>query len=89
MVDETWHGDWGNQPVRQKLMEQAGHNYQEIQELVNKTVDKHRLTQADLNEETLKSLGYTEKQINLLGRIGLKRLRSLVHQLNEIIRLFE
>lgn len=57
-------------------MEQAGHNYQEIQELVNKTVDKHRLTQADLNEETLKSLGYTEKQINLLGELAKEAEKS-------------
>ncbi len=66
MVDQTWYGTWNNQPIRQQLMEQYGHNYQEIQELVNKTVDQHRLTVEDLNEETLKSLGYTEDQINLL-----------------------
>ena len=84
MVDETWHGDWGNQPVRQKLMEQAGHNYQEIQELVNKTVDKHRLTQADLNEETLKSLGYTEKQINLLGELA-KEAEKSGTSMNELL----
>lgn len=84
MVDETWRGDWGNQPVRQKLMEQAGHNYQEIQELVNKTVDKHRLTQADLNEETLKSLGYTEKQINLLGELA-KEAEKSGTSMNELL----
>lgn len=84
MVDETWHGDWGNQPVRQKLMEQAGHNYQEIQELVNKTVDKHRLTQADLNEETLKSLGYTEKQIDLLGELA-KEAEKSGTSMNELL----
>lgn len=84
MVDETWRGDWGNQPVRQKLMEQAGHNYQEIQELVNKTVDKHRLTQADLNEETLKSLGYTEKQIDLLGELA-KEAEKSGTSINELL----
>ena len=84
MVDETWRGDWGNQPIRQKLMEQAGHNYQEIQELVNKTVDKHRLTQADLNEETLKSLGYTEKQINLLGELA-KEAEKSGTSMNELL----
>lgn len=84
MVDETWRGDWGNQPVRQKLMEQAGHNYQEIQELVNKTVDKHRLTQADLNEETLKSLGYTEKQIDLLGELA-KEAEKSGTSMNELL----
>lgn len=84
MVDETWRGDWGNQPVRQKLMEQAGHNYQEIQELVNKTVDKHRLTQADLNEETLKSLGYTKKQIDLLGELA-KEAEKSGTSMNELL----
>lgn len=84
MVDEIWRGDWGNQPVRQKLMEQAGHNYQEIQELVNKTVDKHRLTQADLNEETLKSLGYTEKQIDLLGELA-KEAEKSGTSMNELL----
>lgn len=84
MVDETWRGDWGNQPIRQKLMEQAGHNYQEIQELVNKTVDKHRLTQADLNEETLKSLGYTEKQIDLLGELA-KEAEKSGTSMNELL----
>lgn len=65
MVDQVWYGTWNNQPYREGLLEAAGHDYHEIQDLVNKTVDQHRLTLADLDESTMASLGYTEEQIQV------------------------
>lgn len=94
MVDETWYGTWNNQPIRQKLMEQYGHNYQEIQDLVNKTVDKHRLTIDDLNESTLKNLGYTEDQIKVFKDLATEAkktgtpINKLISSLNKPSKSF-
>lgn len=94
MVDETWYGTWRNQPVREKLMEEYGHNYQEIQDLVNKTVDKHRLTIDDLNESTLKNLGYTEDQIKIFKDLATEAektgtpINDLINSLNKPSKSF-
>lgn len=63
IVDKVWRGDFKNAPERYQLLANAGYDYAKVQDLVNKTVDGHRLTLADLGDEQLKSIGYTDDEI--------------------------
>lgn len=63
VVDKVWRGDFKNAPERYQLLANAGYDYAKVQDLVNKTVDGHRLTLADLGDEQLKSIGYTDDEI--------------------------
>lgn len=74
VVDEVWHGDYDNSEARIHALAEAGYEYAEVQELVNKTVDGHRLTLEDLGEEQLKSIGYTEEEI--------KKIRALSSEIS-------
>ena len=69
VVDQVWHGDFKNGAERVEALTKAGYNYAEVQALVNKTVDGHRLTLDDLNESQLKNLGYTDDQIDTYRRL--------------------
>lgn len=66
VVDEVWRGKWSTAPERYQLLAKAGYDYAKVQELVNKTVDGHRLTLADLSETQAKALGFTDEQIATL-----------------------
>lgn len=72
VVDDVWRGDYGNQDPDQrfKALTEAGYEYEEVQDLVNKTVDGHRLTLADLNEEELRYLGYTWQEIQQIKALS-------------------
>ena len=69
VVDEVWNGDYKNGEQRIEALTEAGYNYAEVQELVNKTVDGHRLTLDDLSESQMKSLGYTDEQIAAINKL--------------------
>lgn len=84
VVDDVWYGDYKNGQERVEALTKAGYNYAEVQALVNKTVDGHRLTLEDLTDTQLKSIGYTDEEV--------KKLRELAEQakktgtpLNELI----
>ena len=66
VVDEVWRGKWSTAPERYQLLADAGYDYAKVQELVNKTVDGHRLTLADLSETQAKAIGFTDEQIKVL-----------------------
>lgn len=66
VVDEVWSGEWGNAPERYQKLADAGYDYAKVQELVNKTMDGHRLTIADLGESEMKAIGFTEDQIAVM-----------------------
>jgi tape measure domain-containing protein len=70
VVDDVWMGKYKTQPVREKLLTEAGYNYAEVQTLVNKTVDGHRLTLDDLNETQLKAIGYTNEQCAAIKKLS-------------------
>lgn len=63
VVDDVWYGKYKNAPERYQLLADAGYDYAKVQELVNKTVDGHRLTLEDLGEEQMKAIGYTDEEI--------------------------
>ena len=84
VVDRVWRGDFKNAPERYQLLADAGYDYAKVQELVNATVDGHRLTLEDLSDAQLMSIGYTEEEV--------KQIRTLAEEaekagtpLNELI----
>jgi tape measure domain-containing protein len=70
VVDDVWRGDYGDGEARIKALTDAGYDYAAVQELVNKTVDGHRLTLNDLSEAQLESLGYTKEQIEEMSKLA-------------------
>lgn len=72
VVDEVWGGKWSTAPERYQLLAKAGYDYAKVQELVNKTVDGHRLTLADLSETQAKALGFTDEQIATLKELSVQ-----------------
>lgn len=84
VVDRVWRGEFKNAPERYQLLADAGYDYAAVQDLVNKTVDGHRLTLEDLSDAQLASIGYTEEEV--------KQIRALAEEaekagtpLNELI----
>ena len=69
IVDDVWRGDYGNGEERVKRLTESGWKYAEVQDLVNKTVDGHRLTLEDLSDAQLKNIGYTDEQIDVLDKL--------------------
>lgn len=72
VVDEVWRGKWSTAPERYQMLAKAGYDYAKVQELVNKTVDGHRLTLADLSETQAKALGFTDEQIATLKELSVQ-----------------
>lgn len=71
VVDEVWKGNYKNVDTgRIEALKKAGYDYAEVQALVNKTVDGHRLTLEDLNETQLKSIGYTDEEVSALKSLA-------------------
>lgn len=91
VVDEVWNGDYGNVGVfdqngedRIKKLEKAGYDYKTVQDLVNKTVDGHKLTLEDLNEAQMENLGFTKEQIKALKDLQ-KQAKETGTPLNKLI----
>ena len=70
ICERVWNGEFGNGDERYQKLAEAGYNYAEVQELVNKTVNGYQLTLEDLNEEQLKSIGYTEEEIDKIKELA-------------------
>ena len=84
VVDKVWRGDYKNTPDRIKLLTKAGYDYNQVQKLVNLTVDKHRLTLDDLSKAQLKSIGYTDDEIKKIKELS-KQAETSGSSLNELI----
>lgn len=69
VVTAVWKGDFKNGEERMQALTDAGYDYAEVQELVNKTVDGHTLTLEDLSDAQLASVGYTEEEITALREL--------------------
>lgn len=70
VVDRVWRGDFKNAPERYQLLAQAGYDYAAVQDLVNRTVDGHRLTLEDLSDAQLASIGYTQEEIDAIHQLA-------------------
>ena len=69
VVTRVWQGEFYNGEQRIQALSDAGYDYAKVQELVNKTVDGHRLTLEDLGEEQMREIGFTEEQIASLNAL--------------------
>jgi len=76
VVNQVWNGDYKNGEARVKALTKAGYNYNEVQTLVNKTVDGHKLTLKDLSKSQLKAVGYTDKEIKKLKELAAEAEKS-------------
>jgi tape measure domain-containing protein len=70
VVDDVWRGDYGDGEDRVKALTEAGYEYAEVQALVNKTVDGHRLSIEELSDAELANIGYTEEQIAAIRKLA-------------------
>ena len=70
VVDRVWGGEFKTAPVRYQMLTEAGYDYKVVQDLVNKTVDGHRLTLEDLSDVQLKSIGYTDEEIKAIQKLA-------------------
>ena len=84
VVDAVWYGTYKNGQERVEALTAAGYDYAEVQDLVNKTVDGHRLTLEDLNIEQMKSIGYTDEQIATFRDLA-KQAEETGTPINELI----
>ena len=88
VVDAVWRGDYGNGKSRIEALTEAGYDYAEVQELVNKSVNGYRLTLDDISDSQLAAIGYTEEEIKKLRELGKQAKDSstdfgkLIDQLN-------
>ena len=70
ITDKIWNGEFKNGEDRVKALTDAGYDYAKCQDLINKTVDGHRLTLEDLSDVQLKSIGYTDEEISKIKQLG-------------------
>lgn len=70
VVNDVWQGDYKNGQQRVEALTKAGYDYAEVQALVNKTIDGHKLTLEDLNVTQAKALGFTEDEIKMLNDLA-------------------
>ena len=84
VVDRVWQGEFKNAPERYQLLADAGYDYAAVQDLVNKTVDGHRLTLEDLSDAQLASIGYTQEEITQIRALADEAAKAGT-PLNELI----
>lgn len=84
VVSDVWQGDYKNGKERVEALTKAGYDYAEVQALVNKTVDGHKLTLEDLSETQLKAVGYTDKEVEAIKKLAEEAEKSGT-PLNELI----
>ena len=84
VVHDVWMGDYKNGQERVEALTKAGYNYAEVQDLVNKTVNDHKLDLEDLSDSQLKAVGYTEEEIKALRELA-DQAEKTGTPLNELI----
>ena len=84
VVNEVWNGDYKNGEERIKALADAGYDYAQVQALVNKIVDGHKLTLEDLGDAQLKAVGYTDEEVKALRELA-KQAEATGTPLNELI----
>lgn len=87
VVDQVWRGDFKKGIDRIEALTEAGYDYYEVQDLVNKTVDGHRLTLEDLSDVQLKNVGYTDEQIKAIRELSEEAKKS-GKSIDELINSF-
>jgi hypothetical protein len=70
VVDEVWNGDWSKQQDRYDKLAAAGYDYVKVQDLVNRTVDGHRITLEDLNAVGVITTETTQEEAEALVELA-------------------
>lgn len=65
-IGQVWNSDLKTSEERYQALTDAGYDYSKVQDLVNKTVKGHALALESLSDEQLKSIGYTQEEIDKL-----------------------
>ena len=76
VVADVWYGTYDNSAARVEKLTKAGYDYAEVQALVNKTVNDHKLDLEDLSDAQLKNAGYTGTQIQMLKELAVEAENS-------------
>ena len=84
VVADVWMGDYDNGEARIKALTDAGYDYAEVQELVNKCENGRALTMEDLSDAQLTAIGYTEEEITKLRELA-DQAEKTGTPLNELI----
>ena len=84
IVDRVFKGEFSNGEERVKKLTEAGYNYSEIQDLVNKSVNGYKLTLEDLSNSQLENIGYTEEEISTIRQLA-DEAKKAGTPLNELI----
>lgn len=88
VVKKVWHGDYKNGEARVKALTEAGYDYAQVQDLVNKTVDDHTVSLEDLTDAQLENIGYTEEEISAIRQLA-DEAEKAGTPLNELISNLE
>ena len=84
VVDDVWIGSYKNGEDRIKALADAGYDYAEVQDLVNKVESGRKLTLDDLNETQMKAIGFTDEQVEALKKLSVEAETSGT-SINELI----
>lgn len=84
MSNKVIRGDFGNGAERVKKLTEAGYKYNDVQSVVNHKLLGWEIKLEEVSDEQLKSIGYTEKQIEVL-RFLQKEAKETGTPLNELI----
>lgn len=84
VVDDVWIGSYKNSEDRIKALTDAGYDYAEVQDLVNKVESGRKLTLDDLNETQMKAIGFTDEQVEALKKLSVEAETSGT-SINELI----
>ena len=88
VVKKVWHGDYKNGEARIKALTDAGYDYAQVQDLVNKTVDDHTVSLEDLTDAQLTNIGYTEEEVSAIRKLA-DEAEKAGTPLNELISNLE
>ena len=89
VVDDVWIGSYKNGEDRIKALTDAGYDYAEVQDLVNKVESGRKLTLDDLNETQMKAIGFTDEQVEALKKLSVEAetsgtsINELINNLNK------
>lgn len=65
-VKDVWDGEFVTQQERMRALAQAGYDYNEVQDLISKTLKGQGLTLDELSIAQMKALGFTQDEIMAL-----------------------
>ena len=66
IVKDIWEGDYEDQKDRVKALSEAGYEYADVEELVQKTLKGTKIAVDDLSYQQMKAIGFTEGQTQAL-----------------------